>query len=208
MTTETTVPESVGMPEVVLALLVSGITCLVLRVAGFGGAWTLAFGTGLLAAGCLLLAAARPTIGVPVMLTVAAAAMELELLAVAGRGLYSAAAAASTTFAGLELAGWPASPRAMVVVTLAIGAGLVTLCASSRSWRRVRDLPFDRTRGPLGRGAIVHRGENGVAHAVVCGELWRVRADGGELHDGDAVRVAHVDNDTLLVKPVRALSTD
>jgi membrane protein implicated in regulation of membrane protease activity len=205
---EPSVAESVVLPEVALVLLVSGMTCVLARVANWGGVGTLLVGLSLLIGGCVGLALVRPTLAALVLFALAGVAVGLELLAYAGRGLYAGTVAVSIWIAGLELSGWPAGARGGLIVATGCTAGVATLVASSRSWRRTRDLPFDRSRGVLGRGAVVLCDASGAARAVVCGELWLVQPAIGELHDGDHVRVAGIHGESLLVEPTRMFSTD
>jgi membrane protein implicated in regulation of membrane protease activity len=204
VTAEPSVAESALLPEFALVLLVTGLTVVLARVANWAGVGTVLVGVGLLASGCVVVALARPTPGVLVLLGLAGIAVALEVLAYAGRGLYAATVVVCVLVAGLELSGWPAGARAGLIVTIGCVAGVVTLVASSRSWNRTRDLPFDRSRGLLGRGAIVLRDGSSTPRAVVCGELWPLRAKGGELHDGERVRVAGVHDGTLIVEHARA----
>lgn len=205
---EPALSESVLVPEVALVLLVSGMTCVLARVGSWGGTGTWLIGLVLLAGGCVVLALVRPTLAALVLFALAGAAVGLEVLAYAGRGLYAGTAAASAVIAGLELAGWPAGARGGLIVAIGCAVGVATVAASSRSWRRTRDLPFDRSRGIPGRGAVVLRDDAGPALAVVRGELWQVKPVVGELHDGDHVRVAGIHDESLMVEPTRKLSPE
>lgn len=197
---DSSMAESVALPEVALVLLVSGITCVLARIANWSSWGTLLVGVGLLAGGCVVIGLARPTLAALIMFGLAGIAVSLEVLAYAGRGLYAGTAAVCILVAGLELSGWPGGARAGLIVAIGCAAGVVTLVASSRSWRRTRDLPFDRSRGLLGRRAIVLRDGSSAPQAVVYGELWPLRTEGGELHDGQRVRVAGVHGGTLIVE--------
>jgi membrane protein implicated in regulation of membrane protease activity len=202
-------PESMVLPEVALVLLVSGLTCVLARCANWGGVGTLLMGLSLLVGGCVVVALARPTLAALVLFALAGVAVGLELVGSAGRGLYASTAAVSILVAGLELSGWPGGARGGLIVTIGCAAGVATMTASCRSWRRTRDLPFDRSRGVLGRGAVVLRdGSGGTPRAVVSGELWPVHLEAGELHDGEHVRVAGVHGDCLIVERTRPFSAE
>jgi membrane-bound ClpP family serine protease len=198
--------EVAAAAEIAFVLVVAGLMCLALRLSGHGTAWTLPIAALLLALGVALLALLPVGPGGAMMLALAAAAVVFELL-VPGFGVHALAAGISTLLAGLYLTGAPPAVHPGLVVPVAVLVAVGAFLAGRHSWRFRRDRPFDASGGLVGRGAVVLTAGGAEAYGVVSGQLWRLRAEHGALHEGGAVRVIEVHDDWLLVRPARNLLT-
>ncbi len=200
--------EFAAAAEITFVLVMAGLMCLALRLAGHGSSWVLPVGVLLLGVGVALLAVLPPHPGGAMMLAFAAASLAFETLA-PGFGVHALSAGVSTLFAGLYLTGAPPGVHPGLVVPVAAIVGVGAFAAGRRSWRFRRDRPFDASGELVGRGAVVlGTAEDGfVAYGVVSGQLWQLRARHGLLREGSAVRVVEVSEDWLLVRPVHNLLT-
>ena len=146
-----------AVPEIAYLLLAAGLLCLIVRLADPDLGWfSGAVGSALLLlAGAGLLAMPVRPAGV-LMLTFAATSLCMEVLVLPGFGLYAAGAAFSLVLAGAFLCPDPMSVHPAVVVAIAGTVTVVTYRAGRRSWRYVRDRPFNpspRTGRPRHHGA-------------------------------------------------------
>ncbi len=203
--------EFAAAAEITFVLVMAGLMCLALQLAGHATPWSLPVGVLLLGVGVALLVVLPLHPGGAMMLAFAAGSLAFEALA-PGFGVHALSAGVSTLFAGLYLTGAPPGVHPGLVVPVAAVVGVGAFVAGRRSWRFRRDRPFDGSGELVGRGAVVlsvdGSAEDGmVAYGVVSGQLWRLRTRHGVLQEGSAARVVEVSEDWLLVRPVRSLLT-
>jgi membrane-bound ClpP family serine protease len=202
----TTTAEFAAAAEITFLLLIAGLMCLTLRLAGHGMPWALPAGGLLVALGIALLLTLPVSAGGVMMLSFAAAALAFETL-LPGFGVHALAAGVSVLFAGLHLTGAPPAVHPALVAPVAAGVAAGAFIAGRRSWRFRRDRPFDASGGLADRGAVVLGVDGPIAYGVVSGQLWRLQAQQGLLHEGASVRVVEVHDDRLSVRPARYLLT-
>jgi len=188
-----------ALPEVTFLLVIAGITCTAVGLAGHAVAWSMPVGVTLLTGAGFLLAKTGISGASAGLLALACLCVVLEVFALTGFGLHAAGAAASLLLAGLALSGAPeVHPALAVPASLGLGLGVFT--AAYTSWRRRRELPFDTTPRLAGRGAIVMTDSTSTPVAVVAGEIWELEALDTRLEDGQFVRVVQGLDDGLLVR--------
>jgi membrane-bound ClpP family serine protease len=187
--------------EIVYTLLAGGLLLLAMGLARPASRWTLVTGIAVLVAGAAGLAVLPLHAAGILMLVLAAASLATEVLMFPGVGIHAAGAGVGLLLAGLFLTGEPPSAHPAVVAPVAVAVAVISFCAGRRSWRRVRDEPFDVAGGLIGRGAVVLTGKGAAGYGVVCGQLWRLRTAHGRLSGGQEVRVTDAVGDCLMVEP-------
>jgi membrane-bound ClpP family serine protease len=195
-----------AVPEIAYLLLAAGLLCLIVRLADPDLGWfSGAVGSALLLlAGAGLLAMPVRPAGV-LMLTFAATSLCMEVLVLPGFGLYAAGAAFSLVLAGAFLGPDPTSVDPAVMVPIAGTVTVVTYWAGRRSWRYVRDRPFDPSPRLVGRGTMVLTASGRDGFGVVSGHLWALHAESGDLQPGQTVRVIEANVISLVVRPAPGL---
>lgn len=197
----------IGAPELTFLILVAGLLCLVLRLASSTHGWTLYTGLVLLILGSAALFA-LPVRGAGIlMLGFAVASLCMEVLALPGFGLHAIGGGVSLLFAGVYLTGEPPGAHLAVVVPAAVAVAIITFLAGRRSWRCVRDQPFDLSPILVGRGSVVLSATGPIAYGVVSGEVWQLRGQDGHLSEGQSVRVNAETADWLVVEATDDLDT-
>lgn len=189
--------------EIVFTLLAAGLLLLAVRLARPARNWPLGVGVTLLVLGSAGLAMLPLHAAGILMLAFAATSLAMEMLIFPGFGLHAAGAGVALLFAGLFLTGEPPSAHPVVVVPVAVAVALVAYLAGSRSWRRVRDQPFDASTTLIGRGTVVLAGDGASRLGVVSGQVWELQPKHGNLADGQHVRVTDEADNCLVVEPIR-----
>jgi membrane-bound ClpP family serine protease len=194
--------------EIVYTLLAAALLILAVRLARPAPGWTLIVGIVSLVSGAVGLAMLPLHAAGILMLVFAAASLAMEVLMFPGVGIHAAGAGVALLFAGLFLTGEPPSAHPGLVTPVALTVAVVAFHAGRRSWRRVRDQPFDATDGLVGRGTVVLAVDGAGEYGVVGGELWPLQAARGRLSDGQRVRVTETAGDCLVVEPTSRRSYD
>lgn len=193
----------VSNAEAVFVLLAAGLLLLSIRLSCPTRRWTLFAGVALLVLGGAGLATLSLQVAGVLMLVCAATSLAMEALLFPGVGLHAAGAGISLLLAGLYLTGEQPSAHPVVVVPVAVAVAVVSFAVGNRSWRRVRDQPFDAAEGVIGRGTVVLAADGAGTYGVVRGQLWQLRAVSGQLRDGQHVRVTGAGEQWLVVEPVQ-----
>lgn len=197
----------VAAPELTFIILVAGLLCWVLRLASSTHGWTTFTGLALLILGSAALFA-LPVRGAGIlMLGCAVASLSMEMLALPGFGLHAIGGGVSLLVAGVYLTGEPPGAHLAVVVPAAFAVAVITFLAGRRSWRCVRDQPFDPAPTLVGRGCVVLSATGRIAYGVVSGEVWQLRGQDGHLSEGESVRVTAETADWLVVEATDDLDT-
>jgi membrane-bound ClpP family serine protease len=196
-----------AVPEIAYVLLAAALLCLMMRLADpdLGRVSGAVGSTLLLLGGVGLLAMPIRPAGV-LMLSFAAASLCMEVLVLPGFGLYAAGAAFSLILAGVFMAPSSVSVHPGVVVPVAGTVTVLTYRAGRRSWRCVRDRPFDPSPRLVGRGTIVLDATGRDGYGVVSGRLWALRAESGDLQPGQTVRVTEARETWLVVRQAPGLN--
>jgi membrane-bound ClpP family serine protease len=186
--------------EVAYPLVAFGLLGVVVWLAIPAAVWSCGVGVIALAAGVAGMAAGQISAGAVLFLLMAAGALAMEVLAFPGFGLHAAGGGVGLLMAGLFWTEQPVGPYAAVVAAVAAVVAGLTYRAGRRSWRRIRDEPFERSSELTGRRAVVLAGRGSLGHGVVDGELWQLRARSVALREAQAVEVVAQADDWLVVR--------
>lgn len=195
-----TILDILAVPEVTYLLVVAGVLCIVVRLAAPALGWSaVAAGTTLLAIGSTGLFSLPVSAAGLLMLSFAAASLCMEV-ASPGFGLHAAGGAVSLVLAGIYLTADRPGVHPVLVVPVAVAVAAITYFAGRRSWRCIRDRPFEASPKLVGRGTVVLTATGSTGRGVVSGGLWDLRTEGGHLRAGQTVRVTEAAEGWLLVE--------